>query len=76
MHELKIGWASRDISTDKPVDIPGQFHIRVSRGVLDPITATALVIDNGEDLLIFVSADLVSIRAYLVEEVRALAKAR
>ncbi len=76
MHELKIGWASRDISTDKPVDIPGQFHIRVSRGVLDPITATALVIDNGEDLLIFVSADLVSIRAYLVEEVRALVKAR
>ncbi|NLF85044.1 MAG: hypothetical protein GX571_02925 [Lentisphaerae bacterium] len=73
---LKIGWASRDISTDQPVDIPGQFHIRVSKGVLDPITATALVIDNGEDLLIFVSADLVCIRAYLVEEVRARVKAQ
>ena len=73
---LKIGWASRDISTDRPVDIPGQFHIRVSKGVLDPITATALVIDNGEDLLVFVSADLVCIRAYLVEEVRARVKAQ
>ena len=44
---LKIGWASRDISTNQPVDIPGQFHIRVSKGVLDPITTTALVIDNA-----------------------------
>ena len=73
---LKIGWASRDISTDQPVDIPGQFHIRVSKGVLDPITATALVIDNGEELLIFVTADLVCIRAYLVEEVRARVQAQ
>jgi hypothetical protein len=67
---LKIGWATRDVSTDKPVDIPGQFHIRVSQGVLDPITATALVVENGEDVLIFVSADFVSISPYLVTEVR------
>ena len=61
MNELRIGWASRNISTDKPVDIPGQFHTRVSQGVIDPITVTALVIDNGSDLVVFLSADLVSI---------------
>lgn len=71
MNELKIGWASRDVSTDKPVDIPGQFHIRVSQGVLDPITVNALAIDNGGDLAVFVSADFVSIRPYLLEEIRA-----
>jgi hypothetical protein len=70
MDELKIGWASRDVSTDKPIDIPGQFNIRVSQGVLDPITVNALVVDNGSDIVVFVSADFVSISPYLLAEVR------
>jgi hypothetical protein len=70
MNELRIGWASREVSTDKPIDIPGQFHIRVSQGVIDPLTVTALVVDNGSDLAVFLSADLVWISPYLVEEVR------
>ncbi len=71
MSKLKIGWASRDVSTTKPVDIPGQFHIRVSTGIIDPITVTALVIDGGDDIAIFLSGDFVAIRPYLVTEVRA-----
>ncbi len=71
MNELRIGWASRDVSTDKPVDIPGQFYIRVSQGVLDPVTVTALVIDNGEDMAIFLSGDMVGFRGFLVEAIRA-----
>lgn len=67
---LKIGWAMRDISTDAPVDIPGQFHIRVSQGVRDPVTTTATVIDNGEEMIIFVSVDCVSIQPRLVTAVR------
>jgi hypothetical protein len=70
MNELKIGWASRNVSTDKPVTIPGQFHMRVSTGVFDPITLTALVIDNGHDLAIFVSADIVVIRNFLLNRIR------
>ena len=68
---LRIGWASRDVSTDAPVHIPGQFHIRVSQGVLDPITATALVIENAGEALIFVSADFVIINPEIVVRVRA-----
>ena len=71
MKELKIGWASRDVSTDKPVNIPGQFHMRISQGVMDPVTVTALVVDNGTDLVIFLSADLVVVRSCLLDEVRA-----
>lgn len=71
MHTLKIGWASRDVTTDKPINIPGQFHMRISEGVLDPVTVTALVIDNGDDLAVFLSADLVVIRSGLLDEVRA-----
>jgi len=70
MNEIKIGWALRDVSTDKPVSIPGQFYTRVSQGVFDPITLSALVIDNGADLAIFLSADLVVIRSYMLDKIR------
>jgi hypothetical protein len=68
---LKIGWAARDVSTPEPIDIPGQFHMRISQGVIDPVTVTALAIDNGEDSVIFLSADIVVIRACLLDKVRA-----
>lgn len=71
MNELKIGWAARDVSTTKPVNIPGQFYMRISQGVIDPITVSALVIDNGEDSVIFLSADIVVIRSCLLDKIRA-----
>lgn len=62
---LRIGWASVDITPDKPVLIAGQFHARVSEGVMDPITATVLAIEsvrNGKkDHTIMISCDLVSV---------------
>ncbi|MBR4304594.1 MAG: hypothetical protein IKT81_04625, partial [Clostridia bacterium] len=76
MGKLSIGWASRDISTERPVKLAGQFHIRVSKGVAEPLFATALALDNGEDYVIFVSIDLVSIRNYIVDDVRAIAAKR
>lgn len=68
--KLKIGWAARDVSTEKPVNIPGQFHMRISRGVSDPLMANVLILDNGGDIAIFVSVDLVVIRSHLLDEVR------
>jgi len=44
---FKIGWASVSITPDMPVILCGQMYDRVSRYVHDPITATALAIDNG-----------------------------
>ena len=76
MGKLSIGWASRDISTERPVKLAGQFHIRVSKGVAEPLFATALALDNGTDYVIFVSIDLVSIRNYIVDDVRAIAAKR
>lgn len=70
MNRVKIGWACRDISTDKPVNLPGQFHMRISRGVLDPVTVTALVVDSCEDQIIFLSGDMVAIRDHLLDEIR------
>jgi len=28
-NKLPIGWAFRDVSTDKPLNIPGQFHMQL-----------------------------------------------
>jgi len=67
--EIKIP-PSRDISTDKPVAMRGQMYLRISTGILDPLTLTALVIDNGEDSVIFLSIDCVLIKSYLVKEIR------
>ena len=33
---LKIGWSKRDVSTTEPVHIPGQFHARISKEIMDP----------------------------------------
>ena len=71
MNKLTIGWASRDVSTTEPVNIPGQFHMRISEGIIDPVTVTALVIDEGADSVIFLSADIVVIRSCLLDKIRA-----
>ena len=75
-NQLKIGWASTDISTDEPVLLSGQMYIRISQGVLDPITATALWIDNGKDSVCFVSLDMISGGKGILDGVSALLKER
>ncbi len=74
---LQIGWASCDLTPDYPVLITGQFHARVSEGVLDPITATALALESaGGGRVVLISCDLVSIPNKLRDAVRAAVCAR
>ena len=75
MSRIKIGWATRNITTDEPCVITGQAFVRIKQGAIDPVTTTALVMDSGNDAVIFVSMDHVGIRCGLVDEVRAKAKA-
>jgi hypothetical protein len=58
---LKMGWAQADITPAGRVRIAGQFHIRLSEGVRDPITATALALERGSEQAVLVSCDLVTI---------------
>lgn len=75
---IKIGWGAADITPDKPALVSGQFHARISEGVMDPITTTALAIESGagEQCAIMVSCDLVAIPDNLLEAVRAQIKQR
>jgi hypothetical protein len=63
-----VGWASADITPDRPVALVGQLHKRISVSVQDPITATVLAVEsNGEngskEQAIMISCDLLRIRA-------------
>lgn len=68
---LKIGWAQADITPAQTVQVCGQFHSRISEGVHDPLTATALVLDGGDDYAVMVSCDIVFISDTLLDAVRA-----
>ena len=59
---LKIGWAKRSIAPGKGgVPITGQFYLRVAQGQYTPVMTSAAVLENGDDAVIFVSADMVSV---------------
>ena len=77
--QLRIGWASADLTPEKPVVLTGFSRARVSEGVMDPITVTVLVIESVRDgdtagNVIMVSCDLISISDELRDRVRAKVK--
>jgi len=70
MSRIKIGWASRDVSSTEPINMSGQFHMRISRGILDPLTVTALVLENNGVITVMVSGDMIDCRSHILDELR------
>ena len=70
--QINIGWGKRSLAPDFPVPIPGQFYMRVSVGCYTPVLASALVLENGDDQVIFVSCDMVSVDPDVLLKVQAL----
>lgn len=70
--DILIGWASRDITPEGKVNLAGQFAMRITEKIRDPISVTALAVSAKEtnDSFIFVSCDLATINAPLLEESR------
>ena len=69
---LRIGWASRDVSTELPVVIPGGWTRPIAKGMTDKLTLTALAIDNGVDQVIFLSCDHVHLGAGNIRQIQKL----
>lgn len=67
---FKIGWAMRDLSINGPVNLPGQFYVRISEKILDPITATALVMEGNGELAVMVSLDAGTTRGSIQDIIR------
>ena len=67
---LKTGWAQTDITPKGPCMLAGQMGNRLATEILDPLTATALAIESGDEKVIIISADLGGFRPSLITEVR------
>ena len=67
-----IGWSEVDMTPDKKIRLAGQFYERVSEYVETPLSATAMAISAGDEHVIFCSADLISVGAQLMEDIRAI----
>jgi hypothetical protein len=77
--QLRIGWASANLTPDRQVVIGGSAQAHLSGGVADPITATALAIESVGDgkpagRVVMVSCDLLVIADTLRDRVRKLVK--
>ena len=71
---LKVGWGKRSIAMPGPVPISGQFHLRVAQGEYTPVIASALVLEDSKDAVIFVSCDVVSVRPPVLLAVKEMLK--
>ena len=67
---LKIGWATRDFTPERPALLQGQMHTRVAREALDPLTLTCLAIEGDGDCALLISCDLALADERLHAEVR------
>ncbi len=73
---LRIGWATTCITPEVPVVMSGGRRARISTGIMDPITVTALVLESvtrdGEtaELVAQVSVELSSLREDVMRFIR------
>lgn len=74
--QVNVGWAQADITPSESVALAGQFFLRPSEGVLDPVTATAWAVDDGNDHFVFVSCEVVSVPNAFRDDIRAQLQGR
>lgn len=74
--KVLIGWSQRDITPDGPVSLRGQFNLRLATRVQDPLTLTALALDNGQDQAVLVSVDMCGVEPEVLTAVREALAAR
>ena len=78
--QINIGWAQTNITPPGKIYVEGQLFDRISTYVHDPLTATCLVLENGDDQMTIVSVDMPAVpgchlpdlKARLAEEVEGL----
>lgn len=77
MAELHAGVAARDISPQSPLFLVGYPHVeRYSRGIHDPLLATALYLSDGSTGLISIATDLLFVPHGLARGLRSEIAAR
>lgn len=57
MAELKVGFARVDVTPKLGTKLAGYPQVREASNVMDPLTVTAVVFDNGEKHAVIMSVD-------------------
>lgn len=70
MSELKVGFARVDITPPLGTTLAGYPRVRHADGVLDPLTATAVVFDDGEKRAVVFSVDHLGLNMVRTEVMR------
>ncbi len=65
--KIRLGWAGVDVTPSKKTMLYGQFYTRISGGVHDPVTATALALESadGRQRGIMISVDAIGISDFV-----------
>ncbi|HAZ19692.1 MAG TPA: hypothetical protein DCY75_05915 [Clostridiales bacterium] len=58
---LKAGFCRLDVSPPLGIDMPGYYERRCSKGFHDPLTVTAIALDNGEEKAVLFTVDAIGI---------------
>ena len=69
---LRVGFARLDVTPPLGVSLAGYFQDRKADGILDPIELNAVAVANGEETLLLIAADLISMDAANAKTVREL----
>jgi len=67
---LKAGFARVDVTPPFGFSLAGYFQDRKADGILDPIELNAVAIGNGEDTVLLIAADLISMDANHSQRIR------
>ena len=67
---MKIGWAKVDVTPAGPCMLAGQMYARLATSVLDPLNATVLALESGNEKVIMISLDSVGFRQPVLDAVR------
>lgn len=68
--QIKIGWAKQNITPTGPTFLGGQMFNRLATEVHDPLFASAMAVESGNEKFIMISLDSTGFRTPLMNRVR------
>ena len=69
---LKAGFGRIDITPPLGVSVQGYYEKRLADGILDPLYATAVAFDDGENRAVVMSVDVIGFHQILMNRIRAI----
>ncbi len=73
---LKAGFSRVDITPPLGSHLAGYYQVRIAKGILDPLYLNAIAFSDGEETIVWVTADVLNIRKMNANEIRGVISKR